>query len=460
MHKLSASYKRLVVQQQRLCLALTLTMPPIRTNVCSKAKLLEREFSGEFKSNGKDELYCLLCFSNVNCDKRQIVERHRATKKHKAAVDAQKQTVTSQQDKTKKVTLIQSALPVVTKEFRAKLVSAFLAADIPLHKLRNPHIVKLFTDLGQQMPSESACRQYVQTLAEKEQDRVKELLKDKSVFIVIDESEVGKQKYINVLAGDIEVPEKTYLVECCVTETANQTIICTKIDDSLRKLKVKRENFSLLLSDAASYMTACTATLKVLYPNLFHVTCLAHMLHNCAEKVRGVFSNVDSLVARVKASTVKNKFRREQFNGIGSPPEPVVTRWGTWLKAADYYAANFNEVKRIVNDFEGDGIIVKRAKEAVNQDGLAASLMNIKRDYSQLPNIIKKMESSKFSISEAHAAISGKFCTRKGLHILAINMHVVHVHLLFQISTSKMTAPASLPTSRRGWRRTLMLEPS
>ena len=178
---LSASYKRLVIQQQRLCLALTLTMPPIRTNVCSKAKLLEREFSGEFKSNGKeskDELYCLLCFSNVKCDKRQIVERHRATKKHKAAVDAQKQTVTSQQDKTKKVTLIQSALPVVTKQFRAKLVSAFLAADIPLHKLRNPHIVKLFTDLGQQMPSESACRQYVQTLAEKEQDRVKELLKE------------------------------------------------------------------------------------------------------------------------------------------------------------------------------------------------------------------------------------------------------------------------------------------
>ena len=42
----------------------------------------------------------------------------------------------------------------------------------------------------------------------------------------------------------------------------------------------------LLLSDAASYMTACTAALKVLYPYLFHMTCTAHMLHNCAEKVR------------------------------------------------------------------------------------------------------------------------------------------------------------------------------
>ena len=102
-------------------------------------------------------------------------------------------------------------------------------------------------------------------------------------------------------------------------------------------------------------MTACIATLEVLYPRLFHVTCLAaHMPHNCAEKVRGVFADVDNLVARVKAATIKNKSRQAQFKHIGSSPEPVVTRWGTWLKAADYYADNLIEVKKIVNEFEGD----------------------------------------------------------------------------------------------------------
>ena len=80
------------------------------------------------------------------------------------------------------------------------------------------------------------------------------------------------------------MPEKTYLIECCVTEAMNQSIICMKINDILLKLDIARENFLQLLSDAASYMTACTATLKVLYLRLFHVTCLAHMLHNCAEK--------------------------------------------------------------------------------------------------------------------------------------------------------------------------------
>ena len=135
-------------------------------------------------------------------------------------------------------------------------------------------------------------------------------------------------------------------------------------------------------------MTACRATLKVLYPRLLHVTCLAHMLHNCAEKVRGAFVDVDNLVARVTAATIKNKSRQAQFKHISSPPEPVVTRWGTWLKAVDYYANNMIEVKKIVNEFEGDGIHVKRAKVAVNDVGIAASLLKIKRDYSQLPNII------------------------------------------------------------------------
>ena len=40
---------------------------------------------------------------------------------------------------------------------------------------------------------------------------------------------------------------------------------------------------------------------------------------------------------------------------------------------------NLTEVKNILNEFEGDGILVKRAKEAVNDAGIAASLLKIKQ---------------------------------------------------------------------------------
>ena len=137
------------------------------------------------------------------------------------------------------------------------------------------------------------------------------------------------------------------------------------------------------------------------------------MLYNCAEKVHGAFADVNYLVARVKVATTKNKLRQGQFKHIGSPPEPVVARWVTWLKAVDYYANNLIEVKKIVNEFEGNGLLMKLAKEAVNDAGIAASLLKIERDYSQLPKIIQKIESPKFSIAEAHTAISGKFYSGK-----------------------------------------------
>ena len=51
---------------------------------------------------------------------------------------------------------------------------------------------------------------------------------------------------------------------------------------------------------------------------------------------------------------------------IGSPPQPVLTRWGTWLHAAEYYAENLVEVRDIANSFEGNSVLVTRAKAAVN----------------------------------------------------------------------------------------------
>ena len=115
------------------------------------------------------------------------------------------------EDQNKKVTLTQQLLPVVSKDFMTELVKTFLVAGILLHKLRNPHVIQLFKNLSQKMPSETVCRDYVKTLANNEQDRLKYLLKDKCVFIVIDESEVDKTKFINVIVGD--------LIECCITGT-------------------------------------------------------------------------------------------------------------------------------------------------------------------------------------------------------------------------------------------------
>ena len=156
----------------------------------------------------------------------------------------------------------------------------------------------------------------------------------------MDEAEVARQKYASVLVGSLDATNQTFLVNCHPLDSGrnvNSSIILHTVDDILRQLEIKRENFSLFLTDAARYMWV-GKTLKELYLSLMHVTCVAHLLHNCAMRVRAHFKNIDEVIATIKAATIKNKGRKKDFYdaGLPSPPDPVITKWAAWLRAALY----------------------------------------------------------------------------------------------------------------------------
>ena len=95
-------------------------------------------------------------------------------------------------------------------------------------------------------------------LAVDEKQRFKERLHNKNIFLV-DESEINGSKYLNILIGDTAVPETTYVLDFSIVETVNQQVVSVKINDALKELDIQRHKFVLLLSDAARYITACTA---------------------------------------------------------------------------------------------------------------------------------------------------------------------------------------------------------
>ena len=64
----------------------------------------------------------------------------------------------------------------------------FLAADIPLYKLQNSEMIKLFYSIGNLLPLETTYRRRINDLADEELERIKSLLTE-DVFMVIDESE-------------------------------------------------------------------------------------------------------------------------------------------------------------------------------------------------------------------------------------------------------------------------------
>lgn len=71
---------------------------------------------------------------------------------------------------------------------------------------------------------------------------------------------------------------------------------------------------------------------------MVHVTCLAHGLHRVAEVIRESYTDVDRFISNMKKKIRKAPSRITKFREIAPktplPPSPVITRWGTWLKAA------------------------------------------------------------------------------------------------------------------------------
>jgi len=85
----------------------------------------------------------------------------------------------------------------------------------------------------------------------------------------------------------------------------------------------------LLVTDAASYCVKAGKGLKVLFPNLIHLTCLAHGLSRVAEMARVTYPKVNLLISETKKIFVKSGNRKRVFAALCQvplPPEPVVTR--------------------------------------------------------------------------------------------------------------------------------------
>ena len=204
----------------------------------------------------------------------------------------------------------------------------------------------------------------------------------RQIILIVNEAEAARQKYINVLVGSLKTPTDTYLFQCLPLESCNSIksgFILQTVDDILRQLGTKRENFALLLTDTAHYMFLAGKTLKELHPTLMHVTCIAHLLHNCAMQVRANLKNIDDVVATMKPATIKIKNRKKDFYKTGLPlcADPVITRWATWLRAALYYSEYFPAVRTVVNNWNGGRLLVNRAIEATNVNNLVPNLVRV-----------------------------------------------------------------------------------
>ena len=180
------------------------------------------------------------------------------------------------------------------------------------------------------------------------------------------------------------------------------------VNDTLRFLwpDFDANRFKLFLTDSAAYMLKAGRDLKIFYPNMLSVICLAHALHRLCEEIRDMFSEVDELISTLKKFFLKSPSRvvlwKEMHPNLPLPPKPVITRWGTWITAALFYAEHFHAVKEIVLSLDPDAALsISLAHRILESPELQRSLAFISAHFAFLPAAITKLESRQLPLVDS-----------------------------------------------------------
>jgi len=120
---------------------------------------------------------------------------------------------------------------------------------------------------------------------------------------------------------------------------------------------------------------------------------------------------VDKLISSVKKVFLKCPARIQIFKNeapeLCLPPEPVITRWGTWLMAAIYYCNSYKTIKKIIEKFDPyDALSIKTAQEVMGERRVEANLAFIESNFSFLSSALTSFEEKGKPLSNSIAIIN------------------------------------------------------
>ncbi|KRZ82536.1 hypothetical protein T08_6973 [Trichinella sp. T8] len=273
-------------------------MAKVKSKTSKKVIGLVKEYESGILSTDNTLLFCKACGKTINHEKKYFVYQYMQMTKHKSATEKMK-------TESKQACLLSTFVADSSSksQFPTDLCMAFIDVGIPLWILENKSlrggVLEKYTK--QHIPNETI-------------------------------DPVGRF-VANVVIGTLEAdqPSKEYLLTSEVLEKSNSSTIAQLFTSSLAALwpeGIRYENVLLFVTDAAPYMKKAADALKLLFPNMLHLTCLAHGLHRIAEHIRCLFPDVDRLISNVKKLFLKASSRVQLFKEMAPeiplPPQPYL----------------------------------------------------------------------------------------------------------------------------------------
>lgn len=304
-------------------------MPKVIAKHHSNPNSLIEEFGGPkvWEYNHKKKvLFCKLCAVSCEQGRKSLVRQHTQSQKH----------INKLKDDGPQQQLLQTFAISSNMEFATDLCKAFVASNIPLHKAESPAIQQLFqkyAKLG--IPSRQTLTRIMEKESQEMMASIKRKLVGKALFLVADETtDATGRAMCALLAGPLDGSflARPFLIDLADIGRSNNLTLQQFVTSGLFKLFGDDFDYNqvhLFLTDGAPYCLKAGLGLKMLFPNMIHITCLCHGLNRVAEKVRYSFPKVDKLIGEMKKVFVKCPRRRDEFTAalkIPLPPEPILTR--------------------------------------------------------------------------------------------------------------------------------------
>ncbi|XP_031343081.1 uncharacterized protein LOC116170717 [Photinus pyralis] len=357
-------------------------------------------------------LFCRACSKTIACERKFSVDQHVKTEIHKH--NSKKFVASCSKQQTISESLSSSGTAQESATFYKDLCAAMVGTNIPLHKLENPLFKNFLEKYCQRhIPAESTLRKnYLKDVYKDAMEKIKETVGNSYIWFSVDETTDICGRYIATLLIGVlnDTPTKPFVVYCKELERTNSDTISRFINEGLTNFflpnPLPSERILLMVTDAAAYMVKAARNLKIFYPTLIHCTCLAHGLNRVAETIRAQFPLVNDLINSGKKVFLKAPLRvqmfKEQFPDVALPPQPVVTRWGTWLNAALYYADNYSSFSAIVLQFsETSNKAINACQEVLQNAELKQNLAFIKANYKFVSESIRRLEEQGMCLTSA-----------------------------------------------------------
>jgi hypothetical protein len=228
-------------------------------------------------------------------------------------------------------------------------------SNIPLAKTDCPAVPSFLLKHcinGGSIPKQSQLREkYMSEVYSDQVTAVKAKLAGQPVAVIFDETPDPQGRCIlNILIAPLCVDDNgkmhSYLCDTVFLKTVDHKTVSQAVVKTLQEYNINNDNVIVFNTDNAAYMLkAYSDCLSVLYPNVVHITCLAHIMNLVGEAFRKPFTALNEFIRTFSAVFFRAGARKRRYLDYlvscnMKPlmcPDPCGTRWGSWFYALMYH---------------------------------------------------------------------------------------------------------------------------